>query len=281
MDLVSYAQSLEALREHPDYVEIIRTAYLDEDTAEAAARFERSEEFQAVKSVLRLPRRTQVSILDVGCGNGVASYSFARLNARVVGVDPDPSARTGLEAAEKLASLNGGRAFEVCRARAEELPFARESFDIVYVRQALHHFEDLQKGVSECARVLRRNGLFLASREHVVSNGAEMEQFLAGHPLHALHGGERAYLDEEYRARLSAAGLRLVEALGPFDSVINHFPISNAEVMDWLRAGLIRRFGRNVSGSLASMRIVQRLYRAKLSDACVTPGRMHSYLCLK
>ncbi len=276
---MTYGDSVEALRGHPAYDEIVHQSYLDEDVVSAAMRFEGSEEFRAVKEVLRLPRTSRIRLLDVGCGNGIAAYAFSRANAAVVAVDPDPSPRVGLDAAERLAALDPG--FRTCRAVGEDLPFERESFDVVYARQALHHFQDLNSAVRECARVLRRNGLFLACREHVVTGEPDRQQFLDGHPLHALHGMEWAYRDEEYRRALEGAGLRIVRAFGPFDSVINHFPVRDSEVDEWLTAALTRRVGTRLGRVLAANAVVQRLYRARLSGACKTPGRMHSYLCLK
>ncbi len=40
--------------------------------------------------------------------------------------------------------------------RAEDLPFATGSFDVVACRVAAHHFEDVETAVAEMARVSRR-----------------------------------------------------------------------------------------------------------------------------
>ena len=48
----------------------------------------------------------------------------------------------------------------LCELRAEALPFADASIDLVTCRIAPHHFDDVRKFVMESARVLRPGGLF-------------------------------------------------------------------------------------------------------------------------
>ncbi|MDQ3918837.1 MAG: methyltransferase domain-containing protein [Acidobacteriota bacterium] len=267
------------MREQPRYAELVTACYLDEDNLAAAKRFAASEEFEAVARLLRLKSARSLDVLDLGCGNGIASYAFAALGHRVTAIDPDPSADVGLAAAARLSAHVPGR-ISTRPASAESLPFADASFDVVYERQALHHFRDLRRGLAECARVLRPGGRLLATREHVVNDESQLEAFLAAHPLQALHGGEHAYPLEEYLSALAAAGLKVVRCLAPYDSVVNHFPESNQQVRAKIYDSLRRRVGRAAS-LLLRIRYAEDRYRRRLSAYCDEPGRLYSFLCVK
>lgn len=267
------------MRGRPEYAELVKLSYLDEDNLAAAERFASSEEFAAVSSLLGLGAGRRLRVLDLGCGNGIASYAFASLGHDVTAADPDPSADVGLAAAERLSPRAPGR-IETCRAGAESLPFADAAFDVVYERQALHHFRDLRGGLAECARVLKPGGLLLATREHVVDDEAQLERFLAEHVLQPLHGGEHAYRLGEYLAAIEAAGLRVLRCFAPYDSVINHFPESNDQVRWKVYEALRRRYGPAAS-LLVRLRYFEERYRRHLSAGCDSPGRLYSFLCAK
>ena len=111
------------------------------------------------------------------------------------------------------------------RRRGRGHPAARESIDIVYTRQVLHHVPGLTALAREVRRVLCPGGLYLACREHVTKSEAELEAFLANHQVHQLAGGEGAYPVDVYREALEAGGLRVRQVWGPLDSVINAFPL--------------------------------------------------------
>ena len=89
-------------------------------------------------------------ILDVGCGAGQTLIGCA-LSPEVfaVGLDLDESA---------LAFGRGlNRGINFVRASGEELPFHRESFDLVISRVALPYMQ-INKGLAEMFRVLRADG---------------------------------------------------------------------------------------------------------------------------
>jgi SAM-dependent methyltransferase len=276
----TYEQSVQWLRSRPEHAELVRLSYLDEDTLAAARRFTSSEEFAEVSRLLRLGSPPARRVLDVGCGNGIASFAFAALGYDVDAVDPDPSDDVGAGAARRLAAHATAGSLRVTIARVEELPFADRTFDVAYTRQAVHHFDDLASGLRECARVLRPGGVLLATREHIVDDDAQLAAFLRDHPLHHLHGGENAYPLERYLAELDAAGFVSVRALGPYDTVINHFPESNADVRASLELSLRGKLGPLGFAGPWAARIgpVERRFRRSASALCAAPGRMYSFL---
>jgi SAM-dependent methyltransferase len=91
-------------------------------------------------------------LLDVGCGPR-GSLEWAGDAAERVGVDP---------LADRYVALNGGRhAMRYVRARAEALPFADGSFDVVSSFNSLDHVEDADAAIAELVRVLAPGGMLL------------------------------------------------------------------------------------------------------------------------
>jgi 2-polyprenyl-6-hydroxyphenyl methylase/3-demethylubiquinone-9 3-methyltransferase len=95
--------------------------------------------------------------LDIGCGGGLLAEEFARLGCVVVGVDPSE----GSLAAARSHAAGQGLAIEYQCATGEALPFADDSFDIVYCCDVLEHVADLRLVIAETARVLKPGGIYL------------------------------------------------------------------------------------------------------------------------
>ncbi|BCL35202.1 class I SAM-dependent methyltransferase [Nostoc sp. MS1] len=282
MNNITYEQSVNWLRTQDNYAALVKLCYLDEDNFIAAKRFYGSEEFAEVKNYLKLNKgNKKLKILDLGCGNGIASYSFASLGHDVTAVDPDASADVGLEAAKRLSLYVSNGSISITQAFAESLPFADETFDIVYARQSLHHFSDLQQGVTECSRVLKKHGLFFATREHIISDKNQLQQFLENHILHQLHGGENAYLLKDYTLVIHKAGFKILNCLGSFDSVINHYPTSNTEIKAFFSNVLERKFGKLFKPIFIKSKLLETKFRQRLSHSDNAPGRLYSFLCIK
>lgn len=95
-------------------------------------------------------------LLEVGCGIGTDLVRFARGGAIVTGVD---LSSTAIGLAEKNFAWNGVAARELRVANAEELPYAAESFDVVYGHGVLQYTANAPALIAECHRVLRPGGL--------------------------------------------------------------------------------------------------------------------------
>jgi SAM-dependent methyltransferase len=231
-------QAIEQLRRDPEYEDLIRWAYLDRDTAEAASRFAASAEFQEVSSLVG--GFAGKKVVDLGAGTGIASVAMAHAGAaRVYALEPDPSDVVGRGAISRIA---GGEPVEVIDALGESIPLPDESVDVVYARQVLHHAPDPDAVGREVARVLRPGGRYLASREHVVKDEQELRTFLDEHPVHRLAGGEGAHLLTDYLSGMSQDGLHLLSVWGHFDSILNAYPAvnNNEELRDFRRQALGR-----------------------------------------
>jgi SAM-dependent methyltransferase len=208
------------LKRQPDKEALVRACFFDDPLVDAAARYYLSTEWQAVR---RLLRPACGSALDVGSGRGISAFALAKDGWDTTALEPDPSEIVGAGAIRKLAAETNV-SLHVVETRGEALPFEDCSFDLVHVRQALHHARDLRQLCTEIARVLKPGGNLIATREHVLSRKSDLDQFLRAHPLHYLYGGENAFLLEDYLSAMGHAGIRLTRVLNPLESDINMYP---------------------------------------------------------
>jgi 2-polyprenyl-6-hydroxyphenyl methylase / 3-demethylubiquinone-9 3-methyltransferase len=99
----------------------------------------------------------RAKLLDIGCGGGILAEEFARVGFRVTGVDPAPETI----ATAKAHATTSGLSIDYAVGSGEQLPFADESFRLVACCDVLEHVDDVERVVSEVARVLEPGGLFL------------------------------------------------------------------------------------------------------------------------
>jgi ubiquinone/menaquinone biosynthesis C-methylase UbiE len=93
-------------------------------------------------------------VLEVGCGPGEAAERIAReLGARVVAVDLSP----------RMVELARARAVDARVGDVQDLQFPDESFDCALAAWVLFHPADLERALSELARVLRPGGRLVAA----------------------------------------------------------------------------------------------------------------------
>ena len=279
---ITWEEAIRRLRSMPDQAELVKNAYMDLDNLAAAKRFYADEECEELFTLLKanIDKPKPWDVLDMGAGNGISSYAFAREGHNVYSLEPDPSLEVGSGAIKRMAESEG-LDITVLESGAEEVPLEDSSVDLVYVRQALHHASDLGRVLTEAVRVLRPGGVFLATREHVVDDEKQLKEFLDSHPLHKWFGGENAYRLTEYTGALKASGLDIELVLAPFDTVINYFPISKADFKEACRQHASKKFGSFIGGMLGSKDWYMKRYTAMRSETTNYPGRLYSFLAVK
>ena len=97
-------------------------------------------------------------LLDLGCGVGQYSAYFAAKGFEVTASDISERALTYL--AQKHGSIKTVRL-----DMTEPLPFADNSFDVVFANLSIHFFsaEDTENLIAEVKRILKNGGLFIGS----------------------------------------------------------------------------------------------------------------------
>jgi SAM-dependent methyltransferase len=271
----SWEETIDILRKDPQHRELIHDAYLTSDLLGNCRRFAESAEFAEVLKLINAHRPGAREVLDIPGGNGIATYAFARAGFNVVAVEPDPSASVGRGAIE--ASLSAGHLKAgIVDAFGEKLPFDAASFDVVYVRQGLHHAQDLKAMLGEYARVLRPGGLLLGCREHVVDNyQSSLQKFLDSQVDHQLYGGENAFTLADYRAAFVAAGLNIIQEIAPYDSPINMHPNTPETLADKICATAPGR----ILGAVLPRSLVAKIGMWQLRRSN-RPGRLYSFVAL-
>jgi SAM-dependent methyltransferase len=133
-----------------------------------------------------------IKALDVATGGGHVARRLREEGCEVVTVDSSPGMRPDVI------------------SRAEELPFADGSFDVVVCRIAAHHFANLELAISEMARVTNR--LVVIEDTLYISEQQEEAERLRD-PSHV-----RSRSEDEWRKQLTTAGLE-VEQVEFFEKV--------------------------------------------------------------
>ena len=121
--------------------------------------------------------------LDVATGGGNAARVLREAGLEVVTIDSAPGMQPTVV------------------SRAEEIPFADSTFDVVTCRVAAHHFQDPAGALREMARVSR--GLVLVADNLFMGEAGEDADRLRD-PTHV-----RNYSDAEWRAMFEDAGLEV------------------------------------------------------------------------
>ena len=281
------------IRSKPEYRELVELSYFEDDLVLNVERFRNSEEFIETLKILKdnCPAGKILKLADIGAGNGVASIAFALEGFEVCSIEPDPSMTVGAGAIRKLKSKLHIDNLQVVEAWGESLPLNSCAFDVVYIRQAMHHAADLIKFVKEAARLILDQGVLLTVRDHVIYNEEDKQWFLRSHPLHQFYGGENAYTKEQYVEALTEAGLKIHRCYQHFDSVINYFPERKAviekkklERKNFIEENFIKTIPYPFNRSKRLLKLYSKRAENKLGpvfDERKIPGRMISFISKK
>jgi SAM-dependent methyltransferase len=206
-------------------------------------------------------------------------------------VEPDPSLTIGAGAILALKQQLRLDNLHVVQAWGESLPLESASFDVCYIRQAMHHAHELDSFIKEAARLIKPGGILFTLRDHVIYDAKDKEWFLQSHPLHKFYGGENAFTESEYDAAITGAGLLIEEKLHHYDSVINYFPEKRSVVEGKMekRENLIsaswhNRIPKFLHGVDSLKKWFYNRAEAKLGpvfDASRIPGRHIAYVARK
>lgn len=102
-------------------------------------------------------------VLDIGCGLGAVDELLVRHHgaAAVVGIDIDPVLLGAMRG--RIARAGLGERIRAVQVTPGPLPFAAESFDVVFSKDSLVQIPDKPSLFAEVLRVLRPGGRFIAS----------------------------------------------------------------------------------------------------------------------
>lgn len=212
--------------------------------------------FHELARLLGPHRGSFESILDAGCGHGLALPLLEqRFHPEVlIGVDVDPNLIRRLEAVEVGRSCQ----LEIRAGDVTQLDVPDASMDMVFCHQTLHHLRDQEGALLEFFRVLKPGGALLLAESCRPFTRSLFVRALFRHPMGVQRSAE-AYLG-------------LVRAA--------HFELSPEQASTaspwWSRPdlGILARLGRPVPADPARSLVHAVAFRP--SAAGISPHRAHS-----
>jgi tocopherol O-methyltransferase len=157
-------------------------------------------------------------ILDVGCGIGGSTlYLAAKFQATAQGITLSPIQANRATERAQVADLPA--TFQV--ADALQMPFADQSFDLVWTLESGEHMPNKERFMQECYRVLKPGGtLLMATWCH---RSIEEQPLLAA---------EQALLEKIYRVY----HLPYIISLTEYAAIATTLPLKNIRTTDWSEA---------------------------------------------
>jgi 2-polyprenyl-6-hydroxyphenyl methylase / 3-demethylubiquinone-9 3-methyltransferase len=147
------------------------------------------------------------TVLDLGCAGGFMAEAMAERGAVVTGIDPAAEAI----AAARAHAVAHRKSIQYDVGVGEALPYADGSFDAVVCVDVLEHVADLDRVLSEIARVSRPGGKFLfdtINRNPLATFATiTMAEDVLGLLPKGTHDPGMFIKPDELRASLSKAGL--------------------------------------------------------------------------
>lgn len=136
---------------HPCGGKFAKTPVGSKEFFEQVERFRYSSDWH-IPAMVDFPAWRGKRVLEIGCGLGTDAVQFSTYGAFYTGIDLSPCSVELAESRFRQRNLKGS--FIV--SDAERLPFADETFDLVYSHGVLHHTPDTQLAVHEVYRVLKK-----------------------------------------------------------------------------------------------------------------------------
>lgn len=153
-DYYTHAASTEATKESMSFLDRLRV--------HLSWHFDEGEEF-GPSEVLPLLGKRDLTICEIGCGNGENLSQFQSAGFSVFGVEPDPAAR---EVAKKVTA-------NIFDGTGEELPdsIATRKYDVVLMSHVLEHCLDVHAVVTNAKAILKDCGVFVVETPNCQSVG--------------------------------------------------------------------------------------------------------------
>jgi SAM-dependent methyltransferase len=185
-------------------------------------------------------------VLEVGCGAGTDLVRFAKGGAIVTGIDLSPSA---IALARENFAQQGLQA-DLREADGERLPFADNTFDLVYAHGVVQYTADDRRLVEECRRVLKPGETAIFQVYNRVSWLNALSKLMKVPLEHEDAPVLGKYSASELRALLAGfADVRIVEERFPVKSRLHRgwkgvlFNTFFVGTFNALPRSLVRRFG--------------------------------------
>jgi 2-polyprenyl-6-hydroxyphenyl methylase/3-demethylubiquinone-9 3-methyltransferase len=155
-----------------------------------------------------------LTVLDVGCGAGLASEGLARLGARVTGLDAAPAAL----AAARAHAAEAGLEIDYRQGMPEDLAAEGTRFDAVVALEVIEHVTDRPAFLAALAALVQPGGMVFLSTLNRTARSFLFAKLGAEYLLRLLPRGTHDWklfvTPAELGAEARAAGLRVTAISG-------------------------------------------------------------------
>lgn len=196
-------------------------------------------------------------VLEVGVGAGTDFVQWVRAGAYAYGIDLTDEA---IENTRHRLSLAGLNAQELNIADAEKLPYADNTFDLVYSWGVIHHSPDTAACLKEMIRVTKPGGsikIMIYNRHSLFAFYRYLKtSFMRGKPFRKIKTvlynyqespGTKAFTFKEVRTMLQSCPVSVVQLNAPVTKhdllyykksrLMQFFTYCAASIFGWNRAG--------------------------------------------
>lgn len=160
----------------------------------------------------------KTSVLDVGCGAGIACEPLARLGFNVTGIDMADTLITEAKRHAKQSELK-------ITYQQQDIAKVKKTYDIVLVLEVLEHVDNPSTFINDCAKALKPGGLLIASTLNRTAKSFALGIFAAEYLLKWIPKGThqwRAFIKpSEMATAMRMAGLQVQTSQGLVYNPIN------------------------------------------------------------
>lgn len=156
-----------------------------------------------------------VNILDIGCGGGLLSESFAKKNHQVTGIDYDHETIKQAKIHAKKQNL------EIVYLKSSPEDFAQQSkdtFDVIFAMEIIEHVQNPQGFINTLSNLLNKNGLIFFSTINRNLKSIVLAKVMAEYILNWLpkgtHDIKKFVTPEEIKSMLLNNNIRMKEIMG-------------------------------------------------------------------
>nr|WP_294916727.1 bifunctional 2-polyprenyl-6-hydroxyphenol methylase/3-demethylubiquinol 3-O-methyltransferase UbiG [uncultured Neokomagataea sp.] len=168
---------------------------------------------------LQTARGARLSLLDIGCGAGLASEAFAKLGFNTLGLD---ASAAGIEAAKTHLTEHplpeSAAALSYRNGSAETLVEEGQQFDVISALEVIEHVTDPQAFLKLLADLTLPGGMIAVSTLNRTARSYAFAKFGAEYLLRLLPIGThdwKKFIKPEELARMGRnAGLRMTDLAG-------------------------------------------------------------------
>jgi len=167
-------------------------------------------------------RGENLSVCEIGCGNGQNLVNFANKGFQVWGVEPDTNART--VALQSLSNIFAGT--------VDNLPAAitEGKYDVILMSHVLEHFVDINTAIANVKRLLKDNGILIVEVPNCKALG--FDTYLETWPMSEIPRHLNFFTPSSLKKVLAQHDLEVVDEkyLYYFRQFSNHFLEQEAEI---------------------------------------------------